>query len=533
MRGTKKPQEAESTQLAAENTDAEFPWMVKGTVSQKSSGSCNVLVVVPHSDPKTDLNTEQLGAYLAIALDSYAIINNHKYRAPDTRKKEKPNQSANIIDLNLLDDAGECQEDYVAPLLDLIEEISKTSQNKTLLFFIGGTGDPIPDARDSRLVLTDFTSYRSPVNFPGNEKLVSDSQEFLRDLIDSLKKQKFRVLRDRLERSDEPCKLGAHLVLNRIGMKLAMEAFELQFRFKGYRDTVKNTRKTAERLAKAIGGLSSFKSWRDEVMVRKSDVESKNRVELKAEEETVGRTQNQLEPGGGTVAYEEPPQPSSPDTLPGYGSKVQVISPEKFQTKIDTLRASTTIKNDDGEEVPFEGEAKEEFIRLYQEGYPIIERAMKSVYETGHFLFEVRRVLKPKKLFLTWMSSAGLRERNSYRSLKAYERYGDHLLDFAHLGIRKLLAAAQLKNCVEYLEEHAEDAEKQTVEQFEEMVRKLKANKPKTGKGRRPSYEEIAGYKVRRTGDGTKITIEGLSKKSQEKLFEAIKKLLLKDKDRT
>jgi len=256
-------------------------------------------------------------------------------------------------------------------------------------------------------------------------------------------------------------------------------------------------------------------------------------VELKAEEETVGRTQNQLEPGGGTVAYEEPPQPSSPDTLPGYGSKVQVISPEKFQTKIDTLRASTTIKNDDGEEVPFEGEAKEEFIRLYQEGYPIIERAMKSVYETGHFLFEVRRVLKPKKLFLTWMSSAGLRERNSYRSLKAYERYGDHLLDFAHLGIRKLLAAAQLKNCVEYLEEHAEDAEKQTVEQFEEMVRKLKANKPKTGKGRRPSYEEIAGYKVRRTGDGTKITIEGLSKKSQEKLFEAIKKLLLKDKDRT
>ena len=342
MSQRKPPQEAESSQLAAEEIDGVFPWMVRGTVSQKSSGTCNVLVVVPHCHPKIDLNTEQLGAYLATALDSYAIINNHRYRAPDTKKKEKPDHSANVMDLNLLDHARECQDDFMAPLLGLIKETSKTSQNKTLLFFISGTADPIPDARDSRLILTDFTSYRSPVNFPGNEKLVSDSQEIVRDLIDSLKKRRFRVLRDFYKRSDEPCKLAAHLVLNRIGMRLEMEAFELQFRFKGYRDTVKNTRKTAERLAKAIEDLSLFKSWRDEEMVRKPDVKSKKTMELKAEEETVGRTQNQPEPGDEIVTLREPPQPSSPDTLPDYASKVQLLTTKWIPRAVAYMRSPST-----------------------------------------------------------------------------------------------------------------------------------------------------------------------------------------------
>ena len=181
----------------------------------------------------------------------------------------------------------------------------------------------------------------------------------------------------------------------------------------------------------------------------------------------------------------------------------------------------------------FEGETKEEFIRFYEEGYQIIERMMTSIYETGHFLFEVRQVLKPKKLFLTWMTLTGLQERNSYRYLKIYQRYRDHLPDFSHLGIRKLLAAAKLKNCVDYLEEHVEDAEKQTVQQFEETIRKLKGTRKKDGRGRKPSYEEVAGYRMRRAKDGTKITIEGLSMKSQEELFKAIKKLLSKEKDQT
>lgn len=530
MSRRKPPQGAESTQLAAKNSDAGFPWMVKGTVSQKSSGSCNVLVVVPHSYPKIDLNTEQLGAYLATALDSYALINNHKYRAPNTRKKESSLSKPKIIDLND-SDVWESEDDYMPPMLHLIREINRTSHAKALLLFINGMEDRLTaDTQTTKPDVVICIGFSANYSYVG--KIESTAQSFMDELSNRIANEKMIVVQDNLKRNSDQ-KFPAYVLSNRTSWKIKLEAVELKFRLKGCRDTDINIRNTAEKLAKAIEGLSSFKSWREEEMVRKSDVVSKSTVELKTEEESVGRPQSQPEPGGEMVTLQEPPQPSSPDRLPDYASKVQLISPEKFQMQIDSLRASTTIKNDDGDEVSFEGEAKEEFIRLYREGYPLVERAMKSIHETGRFLFDVRRALKPKKLFLTWMSFTGLQERNSYRYLKIYERYGDHLFEFAHLGMRKLSAAAQLKNCVEYLEEHVEDAEKQTVQQFEDTIRKLKANKPKTGRGRRPSYEEVAGYKVRRTGDGTKITIEGLSQKRQEELFEAIKKLLLQDKGRT
>jgi hypothetical protein len=83
---------------------------------------------------------------------------------------------------------------------------------------------------------------------------------------------------------------------------------------------------------------------------------------------------------------------------------------------------------------------------------------------------------------------------------------------------------------VEYLDEHREEAEKQTAEQFEQAVRKVLAGKKKRGGGRKPSYEDIAGCKVRRSEDGSRLVIEGLSKKRQEELFDAIKALLLDEK---
>lgn len=216
------------------------------------------------------------------------------------------------------------------------------------------------------------------------------------------------------------------------------------------------------------------------------------------------------------------------------GGQVQLISPDKFKEQIDGLRQSGTIKNDKDEEVPFDGETKEEFIKFCEEGYFVVEKMMAAVYETGKFLHEVRKILKPKKLFLTWMNFTGLQERRSYRYMKVYERFGERLPDFAHLGIRKLLAATHLKKCVEYLDEHREDAETQTAEQFEQTIRDLIANKKKKGAaGRKPLYEAIAGYKMRRSEDGKKLVIDGLSKKRQNELFEAIKALLLADKGRT
>ncbi|MFH0823159.1 MAG: hypothetical protein V2B18_10450 [Pseudomonadota bacterium] len=207
---------------------------------------------------------------------------------------------------------------------------------------------------------------------------------------------------------------------------------------------------------------------------------------------------------------------------------VQLITAERFKEQIEDLRRSTTIKNDKGEEVSFEGETKEEFIGLFMEGYPVAEKLLETIHDTGRFLYEVREILKPKGLFLRWMELTGFRDRRYYRYLRVYGSFRDDLSRFSHLGIRKLEAASRLKNCVEYLENNAEDAEKQTVKEFEQTVRNLRTGKKKGSKAKPPKFDEIAGYKVSRTQDGKRMVVEGLSRKKQNELFEAIKALLLK-----
>lgn len=209
---------------------------------------------------------------------------------------------------------------------------------------------------------------------------------------------------------------------------------------------------------------------------------------------------------------------------------LSLIPHEKFREQVEGLRNLTTIKNDKGEEVAFEGETKDEFIRLTDEGYPVAKRMVEAISEAGAFLYEVRRILKPKKLFLTWMEFTGFPRRSAYNYLQVHESFGDQLPRFSHLGIRKLLAASHLKDCVDYVEQHEEVICKEPAQEFEKTVRKLRAKKKQDGRGRKPTYVEIQGCKLRRSEDGTRISIEGLSKKRQAALFENIKGLLSQGK---
>jgi len=212
---------------------------------------------------------------------------------------------------------------------------------------------------------------------------------------------------------------------------------------------------------------------------------------------------------------------------------VQLVPVDKFKEQVAGLRRSTTINNDKGDEVAFHGESKENFIRLFTEGYPVAGKLLEAVYDTGRLLYEVREILKPKGLFLTWMEMTGFRGRRYYRYIRVYGRFGDALARFSHLGIRKLEAASKLENCVEYLERNAGDAEKQTVMEFEQTIRNLRARKKKGSRGKQPKFEEIAGCKVRRSEDGKRIEVDGLSKKKQRELFAAIKDVLSKAKRST
>ncbi|MGO9119396.1 MAG: hypothetical protein ACLQPD_17535 [Desulfomonilaceae bacterium] len=211
-------------------------------------------------------------------------------------------------------------------------------------------------------------------------------------------------------------------------------------------------------------------------------------------------------------------------------SSMGLVPRDKFESAIRGLQESTTIENDRGEEVPFDGETKEVFIKYSQQAYPIAEKMLETIYETGRFLYEVREVLKPKKLFIRWLETTGFRDRRYYRYMRVYGSFGKKLVQFSHLGIRKLEAASSLKDSVEYLEQHTEDAEKQTVREFEQAIRKLRAVKKKGAKGRKPTYETIGGCKVHQSKDGKRIMVEGLSKRKQSALFETIKAALSKGK---
>ena len=115
-------------------------------------------------------------------------------------------------------------------------------------------------------------------------------------------------------------------------------------------------------------------------------------------------------------ALTTPPPPASGDQAPA----ISLVSQDKFREQINSLQEFATITNDKGEEVPFEGEDKEQFIRLAEEAYPIAEKMAKTMTEAGRFLHKVRDTLKPKRLFLTWLKITGFPERNSYNYVHVY-----------------------------------------------------------------------------------------------------------------
>jgi hypothetical protein len=173
---------------------------------------------------------------------------------------------------------------------------------------------------------------------------------------------------------------------------------------------------------------------------------------------------------------------------------VGMISHDRFLAKIQALRERETIRNDKDEDVPFDGETKDDFIRACEESYPVIERTLGSVYEMGSFLREVRDRLKPKKLYPTWLELTGIPQGTAQNYVQASERYSDRLPQFAHLGIKKLLIASRLKNCVEYVQKHEQAIAEQTAEELEKKVKALRGKRVAEtgdGRGRRPMSMQV------------------------------------------
>jgi len=224
------------------------------------------------------------------------------------------------------------------------------------------------------------------------------------------------------------------------------------------------------------------------------------------------------------------PEPSQ-EKATVHTETMTLVPRDKFEKAVQGLRESSTIKNDKGEEVPFDGDTKDAFIRLFQKAYPVMGAMIQSLYETGLLLSEVRKALKPQKLFLTWIRYTGIPERTAYNYLRVYEGFGENLPQLSHLGIKRLLIASRIPNCAEYVQDNEETIATEPAEEFEKQVRTLRAKREKKKGGRKPKFVEVAGCKVRPSGDGTKILIDGLTAKRQQEILEGIKELLSKAKE--
>jgi hypothetical protein len=200
---------------------------------------------------------------------------------------------------------------------------------------------------------------------------------------------------------------------------------------------------------------------------------------------------------------------------------VQMIGAEKMQSMIQALRSQKKIVNDQQKEVDFDGEAKEDFIAACEDGYPIIERTLNSIYEIGKLLSEVRSKLKKKKLYNTWLTFVGIPRRTAHNYVQAYDRFADRLPEFSCLGIKKLLIASKLPSHVRYVEANLERLAQQSAQDLEDEVNAL-LGKPvkKASRPERANKMEIGNYRITASQDGSRIVIECTSKSDQEKLIE-------------
>jgi protein gp37 len=461
----------QTTKSAIDKTDAQLPWMVKGTVSRKSDGTCNVLVVVPHGYEGDDDNAEILGCHSAHFLDSYAVINNQKYRRSDA-------------DLNVQADAKKC-DDYWKPLLDCIKEINQKHGQEALVFIMHGMDDnranefkPSPDIVLGKGFVGSY-----------NPALASASPEFFAELFEKLKFQEMGKVRDDVGRYSGESKLPAYIYQHREKLGIKLQAVQVEVRFTGYRDKP-NLEKRGYQFGEAIASLKSFfRSWEDETMA--------------AARKEIEKT---------------------------TGSVVRMVDQSEFKAKIEALRQRKTIKDDKGDEIAFIDDLKTSFVTDVENAYPVLGAVVTNFWETGKFLYEVSERQKKNRLWGEFQNTVGLRKSATNNYIRVYKRFGGRLGEYGYLGVSKLQDVARLKDPFGFLEAHKEEVEKGDVRSVTKMVRaEVDAKRTKKSK-KGPQHVDVGSFRIKLATNGRVLTIQNLNKDMQNKLVEHLKEFLSQEK---
>lgn len=211
-----------------------------------------------------------------------------------------------------------------------------------------------------------------------------------------------------------------------------------------------------------------------------------------------------------------------------------VVGEERFREIMTTLDKRGKITDDKGQEIDFSGNVKKEFIGACKSAYPVIKKTYEGINDLGKILSEVRTKLKPLGVYHAWLAFVNLPRRTAQNYLQVHDRFREHLPEFAHLGIKKLLIASKLDDCTDYLAKNLLKIEEESADELETEVKSVlkKSRKGKKRGGGRPSTAlKFGNYTVRAASKGNKITIEGLTQGKQKELIEALKGWLSQGKE--
>ncbi|MGB6068196.1 MAG: DUF5131 family protein [Desulfomonilaceae bacterium] len=479
----------------------------------------NVIVVVPHGYPGDDENAEILGYHLSKNGRFSAVINNRKYRRPKTDRlgipTEKPDLKKRIIDLNDPEQAQMCKQDYLTPIFTILQKLLSETEGPVYVIFLHGMGDDNADRHGAGDICVGkgFTGAYDP-------KKASASERFLILLIRELE----RRFRD-LATHDVPRYSGESKMARWLREKYGerIQAVQIEIRCTGYRDTRRNLRQTAQLLWTLIDTAAVA----HEMEVDK-EMSKKKRSVAKGTEANKQPVDQQ--PASQVVNPEVSPAKEEDTTPVQTSGALGMVDRAKFEAIVDELRQRKTIKDDKGKEIDFTDALKTSLVNDVESAYTVLTAALGNIYDTGKFMYEVRKRQKKHRLWMSFQEIVGMRKSATNNYIRVYERFGDRLSKYGHLGVSKLQDVARLKDPFTFIEANKELVEKGDVRSVTKMVRaEVDAKRTKKSK-REPQHVEVGSFRIKLATNGRVLTIQGLNKEMQNKLVAYLKGFVSQEK---
>lgn len=211
---------------------------------------------------------------------------------------------------------------------------------------------------------------------------------------------------------------------------------------------------------------------------------------------------------------------------PAVSPQLSVTTEERFKELIENIRKQPTIVDDRGKEILFQDHDKLEFIKWCDKAYPTIQNMVQTIHEVAGLLNDVRQALKPRGLFIAWLDVTGFPRRTAYNYLKLHDTFREELPAYSYLGVKKLMAASTLRNGMSFVKDNEEALSRKPVIEIEAWIRAQKQKTKKGKGGRKPNFEQIGKFKVRKSTDGTRVIVENLDDDTREKILIAINDIL-------